>query len=65
MVTIEELREKYADVINDEAIRAVSTWTEKNFDDKFTPEDEEEYVQRASVQSKEVVRMMKRIVSSI
>jgi len=44
MPSPEELREKYADVMNDKAVTNVSNWTEPNTGEPF---DEQEYLNRA------------------
>ncbi len=53
------------DLIDDDAILAVSTWTEKNFDDKFTKEDKKEYLDRLKTHKSEIVESIKRISSTI
>jgi len=42
--SLDELREKYADVMDDKAVTNVSNWIEPNTDAPF---DEQEYLDRA------------------
>lgn len=65
MPTIEELREIYADVLDDEAIHAVSRWREKYYDDKYSPADEEDYVARAEKDGEDCVEIMRRVAASL
>jgi len=42
--SLQELRKKYADVMDDKAVTNISGWTEPNTDE---PLDEKEYLERA------------------